>query len=130
MTDPLRNVGTPRARRKLESDLEADAKARGRSRVIERGKLAKVGGRQMWRTPDGYIETERTITIRLPNGRYANVPSFNPRTGREYKTDGAAYRGARDEGYTIKTYATRAMASLKGRKKSKRLGEELRERGY
>ena len=110
--------------------LKAQAKARGRRRMLEGGKLAKVGGRQMWESDDGYIETERTMMVKLPNGRWANIPSFSQRTGRDYKGPREALAGARAEGYTIKSYATRAMASLKGRKKSRRLGEALRKRGY
>ena len=110
--------------------LKAQAKARGRRRMLEGGKLAKVGGRQMWESDEGDIQTERTRTVKLPNGRYANIPSFSKRTGKDYKGPREALAGARAEGYTIKSYATRAMAYLQARKKSKALGEELRKRGY
>ena len=111
--------------------LGARRKAVGRERILKDGKLEKVGGRQMFRNLEtGDVETERTITIRLPNGKFANVPSFNSRTGRDYKTEGAAYRGARDEGYTIKSYDTVAQAEAAAGAKSRRLGQELRKRGY
>lgn len=110
--------------------LRAQQRMAGRTRVIENGKLAKVGGRQMWRTPDGYIETERTMTVQREDGRWVNIPSFNPRTGLDYGSEAAALEGAKREGRGETSYSDARSAEIAAEAKSRRLGEELRKRGY
>ena len=110
--------------------LGAQRALTGRSRMLENGKLAKVNGRQMWRSDDGYVETERTITVQRDDGRWVNIPSFNPRTGRDYPSEAAALEGARREGYVMKSYRDLKSAEIGAAAKSRRTGEELRKRGY
>lgn len=110
--------------------LDAQARARGRSRILEGGKLARINGRQMWRSDDGYVETERTMTVQRDDGRWVNIPSFDPRTGRDYPSERAALEGARREGYVMKSYRDLKSAEIGAAAKSRRTGEELRKRGY
>ena len=117
---PLRDLGKLRAQQRMA----------GRTRVLENGKLAKVGGRQMWRTPDGYIETERTMTVQREDGRWVNIPSFNPRTGLDYRSEAEALEGAKREGRGETSYSDARSAEIAAAAKSRRLGEELRKRGY
>ena len=110
--------------------LGAQRQLAGRGRMLKDGKLQKLNGRQMWMSDDGEVQTEYTITIKMPNGGYANVPSFNPRTGQNYPTERAALEGARNEGYVIKTFPTAKKAALAAEYKSQKLGVQLRGMGY
>lgn len=117
-------------RRADPGKLMAQRALTGRSRMLEGGKLARVNGRQMWMSDDGYVETERTMTVQRDDGRWVNIPSFNPRTGRDYPSESAALEGARREGYVMKSYRDLKSAEIGAAAKSRRTGEELRKRGY
>ena len=128
--EPLGEQGGQPAPAPDPGKLGAQRQLAGRSRMLKDGKLQKLNGRQMWMSDDGDVETEYTITIKMPNGGYANVPSFNPRTGQNYPTERAALEGARNEGYVIKTFPTAKKAALAAEYKSAKLGVQLRSMGY
>ena len=89
-----------------------------------------LGGAEAIESDHVAASEHRTMIVKLPNGRYANIPSSSPRTGREYAGPRQALDGAYAEGYTVKSYATRAMAILQGSKASQRSGEDSLKRGY
>jgi hypothetical protein len=130
LLEPLGEQGGQPAPASDPGKLGAQRQLAGRSRMLKDGKLQKLNGRQMWMSDDGEVQTEYTITIKMPNGGYANVPSFNPRTGQNYPTERAALEGARNEGYVIKTFPTAKKAALAAEYKSQKLGVQLRGMGY
>ena len=93
-------------------------------KTVRRSTPYKVGGRRVYINQYGDYESERTRTVKSGKG-YVNVPSFNTKTGEDFKSDKKAKRVARRRGEMSKRFKTIPKAEKAAAKRSNKLGKKL-----
>lgn len=94
------------------------------SKSVRRSTPHKIGGRRVYVNQFGEHETERSMTVKSGK-KWINVPSFNTKTGENFKSEKKAKRVARKRGETSKKYKTIPKAEKAAAKRSNKLGRKL-----
>tara|TARA_R100000278_G_scaffold76452_1_gene59484 strand:- start:375 stop:731 length:357 start_codon:yes stop_codon:yes gene_type:complete len=93
-------------------------------KAVRRSTPYKVGGRRVYINQRGEYETRRGITVRSGK-KFVNVPSFNTKTGEDFKSEKQAKRVARRRGEMSREFKTVEKAVKASKKKSAKIGRKL-----
>ena len=94
---------------------------------IRRSTNKKLGGRRIYLNQLNQPETSRTRTVSAGKG-YVNVPSFDTKTGEDFKSDKKAKRVARRRGEMSKRFKDVDKAVKASIKESDKKGRKLRKK--
>jgi len=93
-------------------------------KTVRRSTPHKVGGRRVYINQHGEYETRRGITV-SSGKKFVNVPSFNTKTGEDFKSEKQAKRVARRRGEMSRKFRTVEQAVKASKKKSAKIGKKL-----
>ena len=97
---------------------------------VRRSTNKKLGGRRIYLNQLNQPETSRTITVDAgkKGKKFVNVPSFNTKTGEDFKSAKQAKRVARRRGEMSKRFKSVGKAVKASIKESDKKGRKLRKK--